>query len=392
MSAKMNRSAPINPAVLAWAMDDGGYTPDRLADGLGKTATAATVKTWIDGSKSPTEQQLKKLAGLLKRPVALFYLPSAPEAAGVPPNLRSAQGEDIRGLDPDELRLLRRARREQRLFRWLLTQNGADSVLLPRLAVGQEPVTAGEVLRTWTGVSIAEQVKARTPKPAFDRWRHALEARGVLVFQLSLGKGRLRGFSLADEVAPVIAVNTAENLQARTFTLFHELAHLAARTEAACGSLAVAGESGLKTERWCEEVSSATLIPEAELLTIVKRLTANGRQPAQPVDLARAAADRLHVSLRAAAVAMIRAQLLPRSAYAQVEAAAPLADYDKGFARSAGGGQRAPEARVRELGTKPALMVLDAVHRNVLTERDARRYLRLDGAEVSDLAATLMAS
>jgi len=53
-------------------------------------------------------------------------------------------------------------------------------------------------------------------------WRGVLEARGVLVLQLSIGKGNVRGFSAWDDHAPIVAVNTSYHPTARIFTLFHE--------------------------------------------------------------------------------------------------------------------------------------------------------------------------
>src|SRR5690606_10048362 len=104
----------------------------------------------------------------------------------------------------------------------------------------------------------------RSASAAFDAWRSALERLGVLVLLFPLGEENCRGFSLASGLAPVIAVNTAWNDQARAFTLFHELGHLMTETASACASAPPASVAGAwdPAERWCERFAAATLVPE----------------------------------------------------------------------------------------------------------------------------------
>ena len=66
---------------------------------------------------------------------------------------------------------------------------------------------------------------------------------------------------------PVIAVNTAWNDEARTFTLLHELGHLVARTDSACaaGEPAELSAAWDPEERWCEVFAAALLSPEEAL-------------------------------------------------------------------------------------------------------------------------------
>ena len=80
--------------------------------------------------------------------------------------------------------------------------------------------------------------------------------------ELQLGSDGLRGFALADEYAPLVAVNTHENIEARVFTLLHEVAHLASDTAKACLGIALDAD---RTERWCDEVASAAVLPRDTL-------------------------------------------------------------------------------------------------------------------------------
>ena len=75
-------------------------------------------------------------------------------------------------------------------------------------------------------MTTAQQFAWPSSAIAFDHWRRALEDAGHVVLLVSIGKASCRGFSAWDPRAPVIAVNTAWNEEARIYTLFHEFAHL----------------------------------------------------------------------------------------------------------------------------------------------------------------------
>ena len=90
------------------------------------------------------------------------------------------------------------------------------------------------------------------------------------------------------------------------------------------------------------------------------------------------------MSLRATAVALIRAGLADDTLYADVVMAAPTADFDKRPTR--GRSPKAPKRRLNEVGPRAAKVVLRALSENRLNELDARRHLRLDGAEIGELA------
>ena len=182
-------------------------------------------------------------------------------------------------------------------------------------------------------------------------------------------------------------MNTRENLHARIFTLLHELAHLASATETSCleGVGATADADAL--ERWCDGVASAAVLPRDALEAEV-RTAAMVDEP--NFALVQQIASMFNASLRATAVALIRAGLSGDYLYDEVEEKAPTGDFDKGFGR--GVGQRAPRRRLGEVGPLAANAVLSALADHRLTERDARRYLRLDGAEIADLTRELGAS
>ena len=62
---------------------------------------------------------------------------------------------------------------------------------------------------------------------ALDGYIEKVESLGVAIFQLSLTQDDLRGFSIVDDLVPIIGIKRGgEQAHSKTFTLFHELGHI----------------------------------------------------------------------------------------------------------------------------------------------------------------------
>ena len=78
----MSEQLPVNPVMLRWARETGGFGIDDVVGKLKrKRITAETVASWEEkGATSPTYAQLERLAyEVYKRPLALFFFPEPPE-------------------------------------------------------------------------------------------------------------------------------------------------------------------------------------------------------------------------------------------------------------------------------------------------------------------------
>ena len=142
---------------------------------------------------------------------------------------------------------------------------------LPAAVPGREPETVAREIRELLAVPVETQLDWGSAGDAFRGWRSALEDVGVVVFQLSLGKKGIRGFSAWDDFAPLVAVNTAYHPTARVFTLFHEVGHLLRRDDAACLRFMRPGDAEAGIERWCERLSANLLMPSEALADVAGR-------------------------------------------------------------------------------------------------------------------------
>ncbi len=368
-----------NPAVIAWAIEESGYDLPGLAEKLeGVGVSESLIEDWLSARTTPTKGQLTRLAKALHRPKALFYGARPPVGKALPANLRVAQGTAQRELLPEERLALRRARRQQQLVARLLPEDDSR-IDIPDGSTTQDPLAFADLLRSWSNVSFDDQMEWKSNESAYAAWKAVLEDKRVLVMELSLKRNGLRGFAIYHETAPVVAVNTATNHAARTFTLWHEVAHLSLEAGASCLDPSLDPSSAV--ERWCDQVASAVLMPPREVLAFLEE---HGHL--DDFELVREGSKRFCSSLRAMAISIERVSDRHGDLFAFIDQQAQSADYEK-RGGGGGGGQPRPVQRLREIGTVAARIVTDAVAADRLSELTARRALRLDGYELDVLAS-----
>jgi Zn-dependent peptidase ImmA (M78 family)/DNA-binding XRE family transcriptional regulator len=375
---------PINGSVLRWAREEVGLTEAAFAEAV--KAEPADVAAWESGEASPSKGAFTKIVEVLKRPSAMFFLPKPPVAAGLPTSLRNAPGLGLHKLDQAEVRQIRWARRLQDVVGWALRDAGEPALDFPRYSLDDDAVEVAATERARTDVAPAEQLEWDNASEAFRVWRGVLEARGVLVLQLSIGKGNVRGFSAWDDHAPLVAVNTSYHPTARIFTLFHELAHLLTRTDAACLRFILPTDRDSKLERWCERFAAAFLIPQDALRVVAGWYGASEAAKVTDSDVARKIANRFKVSTRATSIRLQELGLAPSSLYGSVESLFSALDWNTGGG-GGGGGQPAPEKRLGQVGRRVTEVLLDAADAGRLNRRDLSDYLNLTTGQVADLAS-----
>ncbi|MGQ2910784.1 ImmA/IrrE family metallo-endopeptidase [Aeromicrobium sp.] len=368
------KPSPVKPDVLRWAISEDGRPTDSLADAL--KVEVDDLLAWMEGDAAPTRGQVSKLAQVLQRPRALFFLPAPPTAAGLPASFRSAPGAAQDSTSVKARRKLREARRIQHAVAWAYRDE--PPIEMPISSTSDDPSEAAESAREWLGFTAATPASWKDDRDALRAWRTALEERGVLVFVLQIGRDDVRGFSAWDDRAPMIVANlSGVSPAARSFTLAHELGHLFTRKDSACAE--PSGELSFDNdlERWCERFGAALLMP-ANSVTALAR--ARRIEPgAGDINDVKAVMSAFRASARAAALRLIDLGLADRSLYQDVLAVfRPAPPPPPGTPMAS---DPRPIARLRQYGP-------DTV-RTILTElppRDALSILRVTVDDVRKIA------
>ncbi|KAB1919121.1 ImmA/IrrE family metallo-endopeptidase [Micromonospora noduli] len=369
----------INPTMLAWAMQQAGVSEEHLANDL--HVAAELVAAWLSGEAQPATGQLRAIAKELHRPTSLFFLPRPPATTVAPTAFRSPiGGAGVRTLSRNELDEIRRATRRQKVVSWAQQQlEIGDGVQLPAYSPNVEEVA--KAARKWLDWRLDQQVKATSKTAVTKALRSALEDRGFIVLQLSMGDDHCRGFSIAHQSVPLIAYNTKGQVAAaRSFTILHELGHLIKNEQAVCE------KPNDATERWCDEFAAAFLMPRLQLETYVRLKVGLGRTRVEDDDLeaVRLISNRFKASYQCVALRLIKLGWANWKLYDLVRK--PGAEVDKGFSREP---QTTPVVRLREYGSTYARTLLAARERGLLSETDTRKYLDVNGQQLRTLERRL---
>jgi Zn-dependent peptidase ImmA (M78 family)/DNA-binding XRE family transcriptional regulator len=271
----------INPALVTWARETAGFTAAEAAKRLKVDEQRLAAWEAPTSDEAPSIPQLRKLAALFKRPLAVFYLREVPPRFEVMRDLRRLPGTGARSYSP-AVQLEVRAANERRELALELAADLEQE--LPQFTLSatdkENPERVGERIRTTLGITANLQLHWRDNdgRAGFNAWRNRIESLGVLIFQTTrFPSDEASGFAIAADILPVIAVNRNDALTRRTFSLLHEVAHLMIR---------VSGVSDLETdaarppedqriEIFCNHVAAAALIPR-DVILAEARVVARG--------------------------------------------------------------------------------------------------------------------
>lgn len=364
---------PINGDVLAWAMKQVGVDDTELAQRC--ETTPDVVEAWREGEEKPKKTEFNKLVARLRRPASIYFLSEPPADDPIIRAFRSPPGAAAdRELLDDELRAIQTAERLQKIARWVREQRHDDPVAIPHIAPGVKIGVALTKTHRFLEWRVSDQFAATSASEAARMLRRRLEGVGILVLQFPMKREGCRGFSLADGLAPVIAVNSAYTTEARIFSYMHEYAHLARGSGSICARV-----PNSELESRCERFAAAFLMPRASLESFVDQTFGEGWAISSTDQVAKIA-KRFKVSLRATALRLERIRRAAPGLYSRVDADADFKG-GGGFSKD----NAAPGVRLREWGTGYAELLLDAERRGLLRRTDLLEYFNLSNRELSDL-------
>lgn len=253
----------VKPEILKWAINSAGFRNEEISKKISEKETI--VDDWLSGKTKPTIKQLEKLAFYVKRPIASFFLPHAPEEKPLPKDFRVIPNREGK-FERKTLFAIRRARNLQKLSKELSIFISEEiKTKVEKVSIEKDPKQIAEVYRVLFDLDEAKQKKFKNHFEMYNYLRSVFEKFNIFPFQISMPLEDARGFALIDDDPPVIVVNSADIIDARIFTLLHEFGHILL---AETGIDIPEFSSTNKIERWCNKFSSNFLLPEA----IAKRI------------------------------------------------------------------------------------------------------------------------
>lgn len=360
----------VEPEVLVWARKSIGINHEDVAKRL--NVSKDTVDMWEFGEKKPTIVQIKKLANIYKRSLAVFFLPHPPEEPSPPQDLRTLPTGKKEPLSKKTMLAIRRAQRLQSLATELAKATNRKIVShVARATLLDDPEVVALKARKLLGIKIQIQFSWKNDNKAFNEWRKAIENLGVLVFQISMPVKEARGFSLTKDGFPAIVVSTQDPVRARIFSLFHEYGHLLLDNSGICDmNEYIQYREVAPIEKFCNHFAGAFLVPKEELLS--HGLVRTWRSFVWPDKILNQLSREFKVSPEVILRRLVILNLSSKDFYKKKREEWKAKEKPK-----KGGRKNPPRDCIRENGNPFVALVMEAHRKEKITYSDVADYLEL---------------
>ena len=262
---------PVAPGVLTWARRSAGYSDIELA-ARRLSVKPDQIEKWESGDLDPTITQLRNMAKLYRRPLAVLLLPEAPKDFDALRDFRRTGSEGPPAWSPALHSEFKRALSQREVLLELaelapatVTDPGSFS-----LTLATDAEAASQEIRRLVGMDDWPSSVLRDQRKALRAAVEAVERLGVLVLQTrDVPISEMRGFSISEWPYPVIVLNGSDWPRPRLFTLLHELMHLALHDGGVCDlheRRATNRTDSDRIEHYCNQVAAAVLIPKSSLV------------------------------------------------------------------------------------------------------------------------------
>jgi Zn-dependent peptidase ImmA (M78 family) len=258
-----------NPHLLVWARETMGLDVASVAKKL-KVPTEK-IETWEAGKANPSLAQLRRLADLYKRPLAVFYLPERPRDFQPLRDFRRMEYGRRHENSPNLMLAIRRAEDRREWALELYEALGDEPPKFREALTRNETVeSAATKLRKAIGITFDAQTQWRLDYEALRNWRSTIESAGILTFQASdVETGEARGFSISEKPLPVVVANVKDAPRGRIFTFLHEVVHIMLNESGVCDVKDDRKRDSptAQIEMFCNQVAGASLFPRDEFLS-----------------------------------------------------------------------------------------------------------------------------
>lgn len=222
-------SVSIQPEIISWAL--GQAREEQLG-----TKLMNNIKQWLEGTKTPTFNQIEDFSRKANIPLGYFFLQTPP--------VEQLQLIDYRTVDSVELahpsrNLIDTIHEMESVQAWMKEfrqETGFDVLPVVGCLNGNDDFKyIARTIRKNMDLSDTWYESCTNMNAAFNYVRSRLEECGIVVMlngvvgkntHRTLSVDEFRAFAMVDEWAPLIFINGADSQGARLFSLFHEIAHI----------------------------------------------------------------------------------------------------------------------------------------------------------------------
>ena len=253
----------IQPTILHWVLKQ---LPDEDDD----TKIRSTINGWIDGTKTPTFNQIEDISKKSCIPLGYFFLKVPPvEEIGLL-EFRTVDSIQLSHPSRELLDTINLMEERQDFMVDYRNQQGMEPLsIVGRASKEIDSSVIADMMRKDLAMAEDWSCRTRSARESFNELRKALENVGVLVMMNGIVNSNtrrvldieeFRAFALVNNYAPLIFINAADSDGARLFSLLHEAVHIWIGQNDLYNDRK--GISGKPLEVLCNAVAAELLVPE----------------------------------------------------------------------------------------------------------------------------------
>lgn len=250
--------------MLRWAIERSGI------DAIDLAGRFPQLPEWEHGDSHPTLKQVERFAKATHTAIGFLFLQDPPIERVPIPDFRTIGDKKFERPSPDLLETLYICEQRQEWYRNFARSVGEEKrAFVGSVRIQNSVINVAANIRHALGFDLKERRQMHTWAEALRRFIEQADNLGILVMssgvvlnnnRRKLKPDEFRGFTMADDLAPLIFINGADTKSAQMFTLAHELAHVWLGGSALSNADASAFPEH-KTEQWCNEVAAELLVP-----------------------------------------------------------------------------------------------------------------------------------
>lgn len=259
----------IQPEIINWALNQ---TNKENIDGK----LLENIIKWLDGTKSPTFNQIEEFSKKSCIPLGYFFLEKPPKEKINLIDYRTIDSVDL--IDPSR-DLIDTVFEMETIQDWMATyrqEMGFDKCVFLGLSKEQDnPIEIAKLIRSYLEAPIKWYKSTDSVTDSFKYWRNLLNQTGVVVMMngvvrnnthRTLNTNEFRAFAMANDWAPLIFINASDTHGARLFSLLHEATHIALGTSDLFNDRQNTDTVVSSVETLCNAVAAELLVPNEEFI------------------------------------------------------------------------------------------------------------------------------
>lgn len=256
------KTAYVNNEILKWARGETPFQTTVEVASRYKILDSEKIDKWEKGEEYPSINEARILAKLYRVPLACFYLTESPERE-VKPYTDRRTYNNTRAFETS-YELWSEYKRIVANRNIVLELNEeVEEIKIPVVGSSASIVEIAQMIRNYLNIEPPFKSKSEYKDNSFKYYRSIVENRGIMVAQVSgVDLKEMRGLSIHYNRVPIIAINNKDYKRAKTFSLFHELAHIVRKTSSLC--LINFDERNDEEEKICDRIAAETLMPQKQ--------------------------------------------------------------------------------------------------------------------------------